>query len=116
MGFGPFRWVCTSGDPEDLRLTDQLAAEVTATFGKAANERSKQQFDDNYLWITKAEEHKLVVGSQARILYSNCEVHTTEWAMPCSRILHAMIVLLVITFIDDHSSDCDWQLLFHAFH
>lgn len=73
LGFGPFRWVCTSADPDDLRLTDQLAAEVTNACAQTASERSRQQFEDNYLWITQAEEHQMVVGSQARILYSNAE-------------------------------------------
>lgn len=71
LGFGPFRWVCTSARPEDLALTDELAGKVTKQLGEVADERNRQQFDDNYLWITQAGEHQLVVGSQARILYSN---------------------------------------------
>lgn len=63
--------VCTSGLPEDLQLTDEIAAQVIQERSKVAPIRSKQQYDDNHLWITKAGHHKLVVGSQARILYSD---------------------------------------------
>eukprot|EP01094_Clydonella_sp_ATCC50884_P025044 TRINITY_DN6431_c0_g1_i6.p1 TRINITY_DN6431_c0_g1~~TRINITY_DN6431_c0_g1_i6.p1 ORF type:complete len:606 (+),score=138.36 TRINITY_DN6431_c0_g1_i6:113-1930(+) len=76
LGFGPFRWVCTSGEAADLALTDRLAADVTLACSRDASERSQQQFSDNHLWITKAEEHKMVVGSQARILYSNADGRT----------------------------------------
>lgn len=71
LGFGPFRWVCLSNDPEDLSLTDKIAASVIETISKNASEKAKLQYKDNHLWITKAEENKLVVGSQARILYSD---------------------------------------------
>lgn len=73
LGFGPFRWVCTSGSEADLATTDRLAAEVTASCAAAAPEISKQQFEDNLLWILQADSHKMVVGSQSRILYSNAE-------------------------------------------
>lgn len=74
LGFGPFRWVCLSNDPKDLSTTDKIAAQViTSLKAKAKNPKSILQFDDNYLWITKAEHHKLVVGSQARILYSDAK-------------------------------------------
>jgi urocanate hydratase len=69
LGFGPFRWVCTSGDPEDLALTDRIATEIVGKLRDSSPEKSKQQYEDNYLWITQAADHKLVVGSQARILY-----------------------------------------------
>ncbi|MBW6460764.1 MAG: urocanate hydratase [Bacteroidales bacterium] len=72
-GFGPFRWVCTSGSPEDLRLTDQIAGEVLETMAKSAPEEIRQQLNDNLLWIRAAEQNKLVVGSQARILYADAE-------------------------------------------
>ncbi|MEM8569093.1 MAG: urocanate hydratase, partial [Bacteroidota bacterium] len=72
-GFGPFRWVCTSGKAEDLRKTDQIAAQVLEEMaGKVAIE-IKQQVEDNLKWIKAAEENKLVVGSQARILYADAE-------------------------------------------
>lgn len=70
-GFGPFRWVCTSGKPEDLRLTDQLALEVMKELQKAASSAIYQQMEDNIKWISEAENNKLVVGSQARILYAD---------------------------------------------
>lgn len=70
-GFGPFRWVCTSGKPEDLRLTDQLALEVMKELQKEASSEIYQQMEDNIKWISEAENNKLVVGSQARILYAD---------------------------------------------
>lgn len=72
-GFGPFRWVCTSGDPEDLRKTDRIAAEVIEALSRSAPAEIQQQYLDNLLWIRDAERHQLVVGSQARILYSDLE-------------------------------------------
>ncbi|MBD98550.1 MAG: urocanate hydratase [Verrucomicrobia bacterium] len=72
-GFGPFRWVCASNDPEDLRITDQLATEVLKEMAKEAPKEIKQQINDNLHWIKTAEENRLVVGSQARILYADAE-------------------------------------------
>jgi urocanate hydratase len=72
-GFGPFRWVCTSGNPEDLRKTDQLAAEVLKSLLAVAPASIDQQLQDNLTWIQEAEKNKLVVGSQARILYADAE-------------------------------------------
>ena len=72
-GFGPFRWVCTSGDPEDLAKTDTIACEVLEEMMKTAPEDIRQQMQDNIQWIRSAEENKLVVGSQARILYADAE-------------------------------------------
>ena len=73
FGFGPFRWVCTSADPDDLRRTDAIAAEVLERQAADAPEKIRQQILDNLRWIRHAEENKLVVGSQARILYSDEE-------------------------------------------
>ena len=70
-GFGPFRWVCASGDPKDLSITDRLAAEVLEEIMKTAPKEIQQQLSDNLLWIRAAEENKMVVGSQARILYAD---------------------------------------------
>ena len=70
-GFGPFRWVCTSGDPDDLRETDRIAAEVVRAFADAAPPETRQQYLDNLRWIEQADKNGLVVGSQARILYSD---------------------------------------------
>lgn len=72
-GFGPFRWVCTSGKPEDLEYTDKLASEVLAEIATTAPEEITQQMQDNIRWIKAAGENKLVVGSQARILYADAE-------------------------------------------
>lgn len=72
-GFGPFRWVCASGDAVDLALTDQLAADVLAALLEEAPEDIRQQTADNLHWIQQAAENQLVVGSQARILYADSE-------------------------------------------
>lgn len=72
-GFGPFRWVCTSGKPEDLRKTDWIALEVMEQIKKEAPEEIQQQMQDNITWIREAEKNNLVVGSQARILYADAE-------------------------------------------
>ncbi|MFT4566050.1 MAG: urocanate hydratase [Saprospiraceae bacterium] len=72
-GFGPFRWVCSSGKVEDLKLTDQLALEVLEGMLESAPEEIKQQLSDNIKWISQAESNNLVVGSQARILYADAE-------------------------------------------
>lgn len=72
-GFGPFRWVCTSGKPEDLAKTDALACEVLEQLSKESPAEIQQQMADNIQWIKGAQENKLVVGSQARILYADAE-------------------------------------------
>ncbi len=75
-GFGPFRWVCTSSKPEDLDLTDQIAMDVLEEIAKIAPVEISQQMKDNIRWISEAKKNKLVVGSQARILYADCEGRT----------------------------------------
>ena len=72
-GFGPFRWVCTSNDPKDLEKTDQIAADVLEKIATTAPQEIQQQINDNLKWIKAAGENKLVVGSQARILYADAE-------------------------------------------
>lgn len=72
-GFGPFRWVCTSGKPEDLAVTDRLAVEVLEDICKTAPEEIQHQMEDNIHWIKEAGRNNLVVGSQARILYADAE-------------------------------------------
>ena len=72
-GFGPFRWVCTSGRESDLARTDELAASVLASLVNEAPPEIKQQLTDNLLWIKAAGSNQLVVGSQARILYADAE-------------------------------------------
>jgi urocanate hydratase len=72
-GFGPFRWVCSSCDPKDLETTDKIAAEVLEEIFKTAPAEIKQQLEDNIRWIKAAQGNKMVVGSQARILYADSE-------------------------------------------
>ncbi len=72
-GFGPFRWVCTSGKAEDLETSDLLAMEVLESIAKNAPDEISQQMRDNIQWIAGAKENQLVVGSQARILYADAE-------------------------------------------
>ena len=72
-GFGPFRWVCTSGDPKDLAKTDAIACKVLEKIKKDSPKEIQQQMADNIQWIKGAQENKLVVGSQARILYADAE-------------------------------------------
>lgn len=75
-GFGPFRWVCMSQDPSDLALTDEIAANVLKEIRAEAPEEIRGQMDDNIHWIEEASRNNLVVGSQARILYADCEGRT----------------------------------------
>ena len=75
-GFGPFRWVCMSQDPEDLAKTDRIAADVLKKIAAEAPEEIQGQMNDNIHWIEEAGRNKLVVGSQARILYADCEGRT----------------------------------------
>jgi len=72
-GFGPFRWVCTSGKPEDLQKTDTIACEILENMAESAPAEIQQQMQDNIRWIKGAQQNKLVVGSQARILYADAE-------------------------------------------
>ena len=73
FGFGPFRWVCASGKPEDLQKTDEIACQVLEEIMKSSPKEIQQQMQDNITWIKGAQENKLVVGSQARILYADAE-------------------------------------------
>lgn len=75
-GFGPFRWVCTSSDPKDLEKTDKIAIHVLQKIAKDCPDEIRQQMQDNIKWIKEAKQNKLVVGSQARILYADCEGRT----------------------------------------
>lgn len=72
-GFGPFRWVCCSNNEADLRVTDRIAAEVLIKLNESAPVQIKQQLEDNIHWIKEAAKNKLVVGSQARILYADAK-------------------------------------------
>lgn len=72
-GFGPFRWVCTSSNPDDLEKTDRIATGILEKLAENSPEEITGQLNDNILWIREAGNNKLVVGSQARILYADCE-------------------------------------------
>lgn len=72
-GFGPFRWVCTSGKTEDLAATDRIASEVLSKMAETAPAEIRQQMEDNIRWIEAAGANKMVVGSQARILYADSQ-------------------------------------------
>ncbi len=72
-GFGPFRWVCTSGKPKDLQKTDEIASKILEEIMQNSPEEIQQQMADNIQWIKGAQENRLVVGSQARILYADAE-------------------------------------------
>ena len=72
-GFGPFRWVCASNDPKDLEITDKIACSVLEELMKDSPSEIKLQMSDNINWIKAAGENKMVVGSQARILYADAE-------------------------------------------
>ncbi|MBQ2543824.1 MAG: urocanate hydratase, partial [Bacteroidales bacterium] len=76
FGFGPFRWVCMSEDPADLEKSDELAVEVLTQIAANAPEDIAPQMRDNIRWIREAGRNHLVVGSQARILYADCEGRT----------------------------------------
>ncbi|KAA3618436.1 MAG: urocanate hydratase [Calditrichaeota bacterium] len=73
FGFGPFRWVCTSGKPEDLDLTDKIARDVLQKIMDNSPKEIQRQMLDNIVWINEAKKNKMVVGSQARILYADAE-------------------------------------------
>ena len=72
-GFGPFRWVCASGKPEDLDKTDRIAAAILEDLMLSAPEDIQLQMQDNITWIKNAKQNNMVVGSQARILYADAE-------------------------------------------
>ncbi|KAK6473833.1 urocanate hydratase [Huso huso] len=98
LGFGPFRWVCTSGDPEDLATTDVIASTVLEDISKGVSDLVRQQYDDNIRWIREAGKHNMVVGSQARILYSDQKGRidiTCLCLFPClfSLLLQAPVVI-----------------------
>jgi len=72
-GFGPFRWICCSNNPDDLEVTDTIATDILEKIAKNSPDQIKQQMADNILWIKEAGKNRLVVGSQARILYADAE-------------------------------------------
>jgi len=85
-GFGPFRWICTSQNTEDLKVTDQIAIDVLRELANNCSDDIKIQYEDNIRWIVEADKHDLVVGSKARILYAD-ETGRTKIAMEFNRAI-----------------------------
>jgi len=100
-GFGPFRWVCTSGKEEDLAKTDAIACEVLEKLQQKAPAEIQQQLADNIQWIKGAQENKLVVGSQARILYADAEGRT-KIAKAFNKVIKKGTIGLVVLGRDHH--------------
>ncbi len=100
-GFGPFRWVCTSNNPADLEKTDQLACDVLENLMKDAPKEITQQMADNIRWIKEAGKNKLVVGSQARILYADC-VGRTKIAEAFNNAIRDGIISAPVVLGRDH--------------
>ncbi len=101
-GFGPFRWVCTSNNPKDLELTDVIACKVLEDLLKKAPSEIKQQMVDNIHWIKEAGKNKLVVGSQARILYADCNGRTQIAAAFNKAVADGVISAPVVLGRDHH--------------
>ncbi len=101
-GFGPFRWVCTSGDAKDLEITDKIAADVLQEISKTSPEEITSQMNDNIHWIREAGKNRLVVGSQARILYADCEGRTKIAAAFNDAIRDGIISAPVVLGRDHH--------------
>jgi len=100
-GFGPFRWVCASGKSEDLDLSDKIAMEVLENIAKTSPEEIQQQMRDNIQWIKGAKENKLVVGSQARILYADAQGRA-EIASAFNKAIKEGIISAPIVLGRDH--------------
>jgi urocanate hydratase len=101
-GFGPFRWVCTSADENDLRKTDEIALTVLEDMHKAAPGEIKQQLSDNIVWIRDAMKNNLVVGSQARILYADSEARVRIAEAMNKAIAEGKITAPVVLGRDHH--------------
>lgn len=111
-GFGPFRWVCCSGKPEDLRVSDAIAAEVLSQQASAAPPDICQQIRDNLRWIEQAEENAMVVGSQARILYADAEGRRAIAASFNAAIASGRIGAPIVLGRDHHDTsgtDSPWR-------
>lgn len=101
-GFGPFRWVCTSGNPEDLDKSDNIALNVLSEIQKTAPPEIQLQMNDNIIWINNAKKNKLVVGSQARILYADAEGRAKIASAFNSAILAGEISAPIVLGRDHH--------------
>ncbi len=111
-GFGPFRWVCTSGDPDDLRRSDAIAAGVIRRQAAAAPPEIRQQMIDNLRWIEQAEANAMVVGSQARILYADHEGRRAIAAAFNAAIADGTIAAPIVLGRDHHDvsgTDSPWR-------
>ncbi|MBI9066476.1 MAG: urocanate hydratase [Salinivirgaceae bacterium] len=102
FGFGPFRWVCASNDPKDLAITDKIASDALEELMKDAPDEIKQQLSDNIHWIKEAGKNKMVVGSQARILYADCEGRTKIAAAFNKAIADGILSAPIILGRDHH--------------
>ena len=78
MGFGPFRWVCTSADPRDLAVTDDIAATVLEEIGADVTDHIRQQYNDNIRWIREAGKHKMVLNLVDNLTFSLSANHIDE--------------------------------------
>ena len=101
-GFGPFRWVCTSGDPKDLDVSDKIAGDVLEKIASTSPKETEMQMRDNIHWIREAGKNKLVVGSQARILYADCEGRTKIAAAFNDAIRSGLISAPIVLGRDHH--------------
>ena len=112
MGFGPFRWVCTSSLKSDLEKTDKIAAKVLKELIKNSKGKRLQQYQDNLIWVEKAMDNKLVVGSQARILYSDA-IGRMKIAQAFNQAIKNGIISQPIVLSRDHhdvsGTDSPWR-------
>jgi len=100
-GFGPFRWVCTSGTDEDLRISDKIASNVLRQLAESCKPEISTQYQDNIRWIEEAENHDLVVGSKARILYAD-EQGRLQIALAFNRAIQTGKISAPIVLGRDH--------------
>ena len=100
-GFGPFRWVCTSGTDEDLRISDKIATEILSHLAEDCKPEISTQYQDNIRWIKEAENHDLVVGSKARILYAD-EQGRLQIALAFNRAINEGKISAPIVLGRDH--------------
>jgi len=100
-GFGPFRWVCTSGSDEDLRISDKIASEILSHLAEDCKPEISTQYQDNIRWIDEAENHDLVVGSKSRILYAD-EQGRLQIALAFNRAINEGKISAPIVLGRDH--------------
>ncbi len=101
FGFGPFRWVCTSGSQEDLDKTDSIATKILTDLSVDCPQEIKLQYDDNIKWIKEAKNHNLVVGSKARILYAD-EAGRRMIALGFNKAINEGLITAPIVLGRDH--------------